>query len=54
LSALGPDDFAHPETVTYVCGPPAMVDAAHALLSSWGVNPSRIHSEQFAPSAAPE
>lgn len=54
LSALRPADFAHPETVTYVCGPPAMVDAAHALLSSWGVSPSRIHSEQFAPSAAPE
>lgn len=54
LSALSPDDFAHPETVVYVCGPPAMVEAAQTLLSGWGVNPARIHSEQFAPSAAPE
>jgi benzoate/toluate 1,2-dioxygenase reductase subunit len=54
LSALRPEDFAHPEAVIYVCGPPAMVEAAHALLSNWGVSPSRIHSEQFAPSAARE
>ena len=54
LSALTAHDFAHPDTVTYVCGPPAMVAAAQILMSSWGVNPSQIHSEQFAPSAAPE
>ncbi len=52
LSTLSAADFAHPDAVTYVCGPPAMVDAAQILLGSWGVNPLRIHSEQFAPSAA--
>ena len=52
VSVLTPVDFEHPETVTYVCGPPPMVDAASTLLASWGVRPTRIHSEQFAASAA--
>ena len=52
LSVLAPADFAHPETVTYVCGPPPMVDAASSLLAGWGISPARIHSEQFAASAA--
>lgn len=51
LSTLTPADFEHPEVVTYVCGPPPMVEAAQILLGSWGVHPARIHSEQFSPSA---
>jgi benzoate/toluate 1,2-dioxygenase reductase subunit len=52
LSTLTAADFAHPDAVTYICGPPPMVDAAHALLGRWGVTPARIHSEQFSASAA--
>lgn len=52
LSALTAADFAHTDTVTYVCGPPAMVEATQTLLGTWGVSASRIHCEQFSPSAS--
>lgn len=53
LSTLTAADFAHPDAMTYVCGPTAMVEAAQALLGGWGVSPSRILCEQFSPSAVP-
>ena len=53
LTALGAEDFAHPNATVYVCGPPAMVEGARTLLQGWGVEPERIHSELFLPSNQP-
>lgn len=50
LSALNANDFAHPESVVYVCGPPAMVEAVRTRLDGWGVDPSRVYCEFFSPS----
>ncbi len=43
-------DPAETDTDAYVCGPPAMIDAARARLLSVGVAPERIHCERFLPS----
>ena len=36
-----------PDTHAYLCGPPAMVDAAHARLLSAGLDEARVHCDRF-------
>lgn len=43
---LEPDDIADAPDV-YLCGPPAMTDAAHHVLARHGCNPERIYLERF-------
>ena len=38
----------------YVCGPPPMVDAAIATLTSLGVSENNIFSDKFTPTSEPE
>jgi methane monooxygenase component C len=43
--------LVHPERGEfYLCGPPAMIDAARALLKAMGVHRQHIHQEHFIPS----
>ena len=46
VEAIAPEDI-DAKTVAYLCGPPAMIEAAHARLEALGVNPENIHAEQF-------
>ena len=42
--------FAHllqPDTVTFVCGPPAMVSEVPAALASLGIAPERVVTENW-------
>ena len=50
VSVLTAADVADPNTSAYLCGPPAMLDAARTRLSELGLPPERIHAEQFLPS----
>lgn len=50
VSALTPEDVAAPETAAYLCGPPAMIDAAYTRLEELGLSRKNIHTEQFLPS----
>ncbi|WP_138999264.1 FAD-binding oxidoreductase [Rhodococcus zopfii] len=50
VSVLTPEDVADPRSSAYLCGPPAMLDAAHERLQVLGMPRDRIHSEQFLPS----
>lgn len=50
VDALRPEDAVDPETVAYLCGPPLMLEAAHARLLSLGVREENIFAEQFTPS----
>jgi len=50
VSLLTPEE-AGPTTVAYLCGPPAMIEAARERLVALGVQPDHIHYEQFTPSA---
>jgi ferredoxin-NADP reductase/ferredoxin len=48
VSLLQPGDFdAH--TVSYLCGPPGMVDAARKAITEQGVEAGRIRAERFQP-----
>ncbi len=47
VDALQAGDAADPATVAYVCGPPAMVAAAHRRLREFGLAATQIFSEQF-------
>lgn len=47
VSALRESDVTSPETVAYLCGPQAMIDAATRRLIELGVPQDRIFSEQF-------
>ncbi|MGD9810299.1 MAG: FAD-binding oxidoreductase [Sphingobium sp.] len=47
VDALKPEDVSDPDTVAYLCGPPRMVEAAHAHLAVLGVKSDNIFSEQF-------
>ncbi|MGV9665325.1 FAD-binding oxidoreductase [Nocardia niigatensis] len=49
VDAVTADDIAA-DTSAYLCGPPAMLDAAHARLQELGLPRERIHCEQFLPS----
>ena len=48
VSLLLKTDF-DANTVSYLCGPPRMVDAARQALHEHGVTPSRIRAERFQP-----
>jgi benzoate/toluate 1,2-dioxygenase reductase subunit len=50
VSVLTADDVAHPQTSAYLCGPPAMLQAAERRLLELGMPAERIHAEQFLPS----
>jgi benzoate/toluate 1,2-dioxygenase reductase subunit len=47
VSLLENADCARPGVTAYVCGPPAMVEAARARLCAGGMPPAAIHAEQF-------
>lgn len=50
VSVLTADDAADTNTSAYLCGPPAMLDAARERLQQLGMPRERIHAEQFLPS----
>ncbi|TGD88247.1 2Fe-2S iron-sulfur cluster binding domain-containing protein [Mycolicibacterium sp. CH28] len=50
VSVLTADDVSAPATSAYLCGPPAMIDAAFARLLELGLPRTDIHTEQFLPS----
>ncbi|AGW95225.1 methane monooxygenase [Ralstonia pickettii DTP0602] len=50
VDAIREDDATHTDTVAYLCGPPAMIEAATRRLAQIGVRPENIYAEQFAPS----
>lgn len=50
VSALTSEDVAAPDTSAYLCGPPAMIDAAFVRLEELGLSRKHIHTEQFLPS----
>ncbi len=47
VEAIAADDIGDAATVAYLCGPPAMIAAAHHRLVELGVNPERIYAERF-------
>lgn len=47
VSAIEARDVPGPDAVAYLCGPPAMVAAAHERLRELGLAPENIHAEQF-------
>jgi benzoate/toluate 1,2-dioxygenase reductase component len=47
VTAIEAQDIRDPETIAYLCGPPAMIAAAHAHLTTLGLAPHNIHAEQF-------
>jgi NAD(P)H-flavin reductase/ferredoxin len=51
VSLIEDADLQAGNLTAYVCGPPAMVEAARARLIDGGVAPERIRSEQFRPSS---
>lgn len=52
VQAITAEDIGNPDTVAYLCGPPAMIAAAHAHLCRLGVAPQNIFTEQFVASEA--
>ena len=44
-----PDEALGPDTEAFLCGPPAMVDAAVTVLEARGISPAQIHFESFIP-----
>lgn len=52
VSLIEDADLQRDGLTAYLCGPPAMVEAARAKLIEGGVAPERIRSEQFRPSDA--
>jgi len=52
VQAITADDVGNPDTVAYLCGPPAMIAAAHDHLCRLGVAPKNIFTEQFVASEA--
>ncbi len=51
VSVLGAGDVTDPEAVAYLCGPPAMIEAARNHLESLGVKRENIYAEHFSASA---
>jgi benzoate/toluate 1,2-dioxygenase reductase component len=47
VQAITADDVGNSDTVAYLCGPPAMIAAAHEHLCRLGVVPQNIFTEQF-------
>ncbi len=40
-------DYAHPHMQVYMCGPPAMLDAAEAALTDYGISVENIFADRF-------
>ena len=51
VDAISADDITADDAVAYLCGPPAMIEAARAHLIKLGVNPDNVHAEQFVSTA---
>src|SRR5262249_11392626 len=51
VAALEHEHVWDSETVAYLCGPPAMIDAARRRLIEMAVAPDHIYAEQFVASA---
>ena len=51
VSVIGAADVVDPEAVAYLCGPPAMIEAARSHLESLGVKRENIYAEHFSASA---
>lgn len=47
VAAIAPDDIGAGETDAYLCGPPAMIEAARRRLVELGVKPRHIYAERF-------
>ena len=47
VAALTEGDGLTPDSVAYLCGPPAMIEAARHQLESLGLSPENIFAEQF-------
>jgi ferredoxin-NADP reductase/ferredoxin len=47
VDALGSDPITDPDASAYLCGPPAMIEAARRRLAELGVSPERIYAERF-------
>ncbi len=47
VEAIAVDDIGGVETDAYLCGPPAMIEAARRHLVGLGLNPERIYAERF-------
>jgi ferredoxin-NADP reductase/ferredoxin len=47
VEAISVDDIGDANPVAYLCGPPAMIEAARHRLIEFGVNPERIYAERF-------
>ena len=47
VEAISADDIGKVEPAAYLCGPPAMIEAARHRLVRFGVNPERIYAERF-------
>lgn len=52
VAAIAGGDALDPDTVAYLCGPPAMLEAARHQLEALGLAPENIHAEQFTASGA--
>lgn len=51
VNVIKAEDIVDPEAVAYLCGPPAMIEAARAHLESLGVKRENIYAEHFSASA---
>lgn len=51
VGVITAQDIVDPEAVAYLCGPPAMIEAARAHLESIGVKRENIYAEHFSASA---
>jgi benzoate/toluate 1,2-dioxygenase reductase subunit len=47
VEAIAADDFRDADPDAYLCGPPAMIEAARLRLVELGLNPERIYAERF-------
>ncbi len=47
VAALSAQDGLTPDSVAYLCGPPAMIEAARSHLEHLGLSPENIFAEQF-------
>jgi benzoate/toluate 1,2-dioxygenase reductase subunit len=47
VEAIGAKDGLGADSVAYLCGPPAMIDAARKHLEGLGLQPGNIFAEQF-------
>ncbi len=51
IAVLEQERITDPESIAYLCGPPAMIEAARRRLHEMGIAPDHIYAEQFVASA---